>query len=206
MTGSDENPTSQLDSFREDILAGLARSQKTIPSRWLYDDRGCELFERITCVEDYYPTRTETAILRDHTEAIREFCGTHSTVVEYGAGAGIKTEILLATLNCPVAYVPIDIAGDFLGVTVARLKTTFPQLPMRPVVADFTRDFDLPTQHAGSGGARVAFFPGSTIGNLEPDEATAFLRRARSLLGEGGALVLGVDLKKDHGRLHDAYN
>jgi L-histidine N-alpha-methyltransferase len=148
---------SRLNSFREDVLAGLAGPQKALPSRWLYDDRGCEPFEQITCVDDDYPTRTETAILRVHAKEMGSFCGAHSTVLEHGAGATIKTEILLDALNSPAGYSPIDIADEFLVATVARLKNRFPELSIRPVIVDFTREVDIPAQPAANG-ARVAFF------------------------------------------------
>ena len=118
--------TRQLEAFRADVLLGLSGGQKTLPCRWLYDDRGCDLFEEITRLEEYYPTRTETAILRDHAQEIADFCGEEAVLLEYGAGAGIKTEILIDALDRPRLYVPIDIAGDFLDLTVVRMRQRFP--------------------------------------------------------------------------------
>ena len=187
--------TQQLEAFRADVAMGLSRGQKTLPSRWLYDNHGCELFEEITRLDEYYPTRTETDILRDHAREIADFCGEEAVLLEYGAGAGIKTEILIDALDRPRLYVPIDIAGDFLDVTVLRMRQRFPNLETLPVVADFTCDFDIP--RGVPRGRRSAFFPGSTMGNLDPHEAERFLGRIRRHVGWRGAAIIGVDLKKD---------
>jgi dimethylhistidine N-methyltransferase len=194
----------QSEAFREDVLAGLGQSQKTLPSRWLYDDRGCELFEEITQLDEYYPTRTETAILRQHAPEIADFCGEYAIVLEYGAGAGIKTEILISALHSPRLYVPIDIAGSFLDHTVARFRRRFPGLPTKPIVADFTAAFALPAWIPE--GRRLAFFPGSTIGNLNAVEIAAFLRRLRRQAGADGRAIIGVDMKKDLQVLIAAYD
>jgi L-histidine N-alpha-methyltransferase len=196
--------TLQLEAFRADVASGLSGSQKTLPSRWLYDDRGCKLFEEITRLDEYYPTRTETAILRDKAREIAEFCGEKAVLLEYGAGAGIKTEILIDALERPRSYVPIDIAGDFLDETVVRMRQRFPDLETFPVVADFTSDFDIP--RTVPRGRRSAFFPGSTIGNLDAEETKRFLRRVRRHVGWRGAAIIGVDLKKDVPTLLAAYD
>jgi dimethylhistidine N-methyltransferase len=194
----------QRDAFRDDVIAGLSRTPKTLPSRWLYDDRGCRLFEEITQLEEYYPTRTETAILRDHAAAMARFCGAAPVLVEYGAGAAVKTTILLEALR-PRLYVPVDIAGDFLAQSAARIARRFPGLPICPVIADFTADFDLPAD-LPAGASRCGFFPGSTIGNLDAAETSAFLHRMRAQLGPGGTALIGVDLRKDLGTLLAAYD
>jgi L-histidine N-alpha-methyltransferase len=196
--------TEQREAFRADVLSGLSQSQKTLPSRWLYDDRGSELFEEITRLEEYYPTRTETAILSEHAREIADFCGPKTVLLEYGAGAGVKTEILIRALKAPRLYVPIDIAGDFLEQTVARFQQRFSELRVQPVVSDFTADFPLPAWIPE--GRRVAFFPGSTIGNLSAVEAGAFLQRLRRQVGQDGAALIGVDLKKDLNVLQAAYD
>ena len=196
--------TRQLEDFRADVVSGLSRLQKTLPSRWLYDDRGCEIFEAITQLDEYYPTRTETAILRENAREIAEFCGERAVLLEYGPGAAIKTEILIAALDRPRLYVPIDIAGDFLDETVARLRRRFPALETLPVVADFTRDFDIP--RSAPRARRSAFFPGSTIGNLDAQETRLFLRRVRRHVGWSGTAIIGVDLKKDVAALLAAYD
>jgi dimethylhistidine N-methyltransferase len=194
----------QSEAFRSDVLAGLAQTQKTLPSRWLYDDRGSELFEAITQLDEYYPTRTETAILNARAADIARFCGERATVLEYGAGAGIKTEILFNALRVPRLYVPIDIAGDFLDQTVTRFRRRFPNLLTKSIIADFTAEFELPAWLPS--GRRVAFFPGSTIGNLDGAETSAFLQRIRRHVGEDGAAIIGVDLKKALSVLIPAYD
>jgi len=196
--------TRQHEAFRGDVIAGLSGARKTLPSRWLYDDEGSQLFERITALPEYYPTRTETAILREHADELAAFCGPDAAVLEYGAGAGIKTEILLDALQTPRVYVPIDIAGDFLEQTAMRMRPRFPDIEMRPVVADFTADFDLPRGIPGP--HRLAFFPGSTIGNLDGAETSAFLEQVHRHVGAQGAAIIGVDLRKDLPTLLAAYD
>jgi dimethylhistidine N-methyltransferase len=197
------------EAFRADVLEGLSHPQKSLPSRWLYDDRGSALFEDITRLEEYYPTRTETAILRRHIAEIADFCGERALVLEYGAGAGVKTEILLDALREPRLYVPIDIAGDFLSLTIERIRRRYPHLGTQPVIADFSQDFALPANLPE--GPRAGFFPGSTIGNLDRRQAVAFLRRMRRHVHAGGAqtgggAIIGVDLKKDLSTLLAAYD
>jgi dimethylhistidine N-methyltransferase len=195
----------QRDAFRLDVLQGLARPQKSLPSRWLYDARGCELFEQITTLPEYYPTRTETAILQEHAADISEFCGRHANLIEYGAGAGIKTEIVVGALDQPRSYVPIDIAAGFLDLTAARFRQRFTNLAVNPVVADFTSELSLPSRVLGEG-RRVAFFPGSTIGNLNAQSAGLLLQRMRRQVGAHGAAIIGVDLRKDLSILLPAYD
>jgi len=194
----------QLEAFRADVAFGLSQERKRLPSRWLYDIRGCEIFEDITRLEEYYPTRTEAAILRDNAREIADFCGENAVLFEYGAGAGIKTEILIEALDRPKLYVPIDIAGEFLDETVVRMRQRFPDLQTLPVVADFTREFEIP--RGVPGGARCAFFPGSTMGNLDAHESQRFLRQVRRHVGARGTAIIGVDLKKDLRTLLPAYD
>jgi dimethylhistidine N-methyltransferase len=190
-------------AFRSDVLRGLSAPRKMLPARWLYDDEGSALFEAITGLPEYYPTRTETAILAASAPEIAQFVGPGAILVEYGAGAALKTEILLRGL-APRAYVPIDIAADFLAASAARIEARFPGLAVRPFVADFTADFELPADLPP--GRRVGFFPGSTIGNLAAEEAADFLRRMTAHVGPGGAGLIGVDLKKDLETLLAAYD
>ena len=199
-----EEKLGQHEAFRADVLAGLAQRQKTLPSRWLYDDRGSELFEDITRLDEYYLTRTETAILRRHAGEMADLCGEGVALLEYGAGAAIKTEILIDALHAPRMYAPIDIAADFLAQTVARIRDRFPELPTRPIIADFTADFDIPADIPKE--SRAAFFPGSTIGNLGQSEAAALLRRMRQHAGSQGKAIIGVDLRKDVKTLIAAYD
>ena len=196
--------TRQRDAFRADVLTSLSQRQKTLPSRWLYDDRGSALFEEITGLEEYYPTRTETGILRRYAADIAGFCGDDAVLLEYGAGAGIKSEILIDALEAPRLYVPIDIAADFLDQTAERIGARFPYLTTHPIVADFTADFDIPA--AIPTARRAAFFPGSTIGNLDPDEVAAFLARMRRHVMRRGKAIIGVDLRKDIATLTAAYD
>ena len=195
----------QREAFRADALAGLSAPRKTLPSRWLYDDRGSELFEEITRLPEYYPTRTETGILRENAAEMARFCGRRAVLIEYGAGAGVKTELLLGALDSPALYAPVDIAGDFLAMAAERIERRFPYVEIRPVVADFTDDFDLPADLPKLP-PRVAFFPGSTIGNLAPPDAVDLLARMRAHVGPRGRAIVGVDLKKDLATLLAAYD
>ncbi|MDB5846861.1 MAG: egtD [Rhodoferax sp.] len=196
--------TLQNAAFRDDVIEGLSRPQKTLPSRWLYDDIGSALFEDITQLAEYYPTRTETAILRRFAGDIAAFTGPNAVVIEYGAGAGVKTKLVLDALDSPAAYVPVDIAGDFLAMTVHRMNMTFPAMRTWPVVADFTTEFRLPSGLPA--GRRMAFFPGSTLGNLDTTQAELFLRRMRHHVGLQGRAVIGIDLLKDVDTLRAAYD
>ena len=199
-----ESKLSQHEAFRADVLAGLAQRQKSLPSRWLYDQRGSELFEEITGLDEYYLTRIETAILRRHAGEMAALCDEHAVLLEYGAGAGIKSEILIDALKAPRVYAPIDIAADFLASMVERIGDRFPELTTRPIITDFTVDFDIPADIPAY--PRAAFFPGSTLGNLGGSEAAALLRRMREHVGEGGAAIIGVDLRKDVETLIAAYD
>jgi dimethylhistidine N-methyltransferase len=198
------NHIGQFEALSADVVDGLAQRQKTLASRWLYDDLGCELFEEITKLEEYYPTRLETAILHAHAGEIADFSGENVFLLEYGAGAGVKTEILVDALRSPRFYIPIDIAGDFLDQTVARFRRRFPNIPAKAIVSDFTAPFPLPAWIAA--GRRLAFFPGSTIGNLNADEVAVFLRRLRRQVGAEGHAIIGVDMKKDLQTLISAYD
>ncbi|MGJ8478677.1 L-histidine N(alpha)-methyltransferase [Sphingobium yanoikuyae] len=190
-------------AFRRDILAGLARSPKATPPIWFYDRRGSELFENITDLPEYYPTRTETALLAGHGDDFAAAIGPGRAVVEFGAGSARKTPHLLRAIN-PAAYVPIDISGDFLRTSSAELASVFPGLPVLPLVGDFTGTLALPD--AIDGLPRLGFFPGSTIGNSEPDTAVDLLRAMRRLLGDEAMLLIGMDRIKDRDRLIAAYD
>ena len=199
-----ESKLSQHEAFRADVLAGLSQRQKTLPSRWLYDQRGSELFEEITRLDEYYLTRTETAILRAHAEEMAALCGDGGVLLEYGAGAAIKSEILINALHAPHVYAPIDIAADFLAETIERFRDRFPDLPVRPIITDFTADFDIPADVPAR--PRAAFFPGSTLGNLGTSDAAALLRRMREHVGRSGKAIIGVDLRKEVETLIAAYD
>lgn len=192
-------------AFREAVLVGLSHCPRAIPAKFLYDARGSTLFDRICETPEYYPTRTETAILRRCAGEIAREVGPGCALIEFGSGSSVKSRLLIESLRDLRAYVPIDISGEHLQGTVRTLRRDYPGLVVEPVCADYMELRSLPPR-LSSIRPRLGFFPGSTIGNLIPDEARAFLRRARALLGEDGALVLGLDLKKDARRLHEAYN
>jgi dimethylhistidine N-methyltransferase len=189
--------------FRSDVLTGLAQPQKAIPARWFYDRRGSELFEEITHLPEYYPTRAEVEILGDRCRQIALAVGEGRTVVEFGAGSATKTPLLLDRI-APASYVPVDISGEFLRESCRALAERYPDLPIVPVEADFTHPITLPESVEGCG--RLGFFPGSTIGNLGPAAAVDLLRAMRVTLGEGGMLLIGMDLIKQSSVLIDAYD
>lgn len=191
--------------FREAVLSGLSTVPRAIPAKFLYDARGSALFDAICELPEYYLTRTETEILRQCVGEISALAGPGCALIEYGSGSSVKSRLLIEAMRDLRAYVPVDISRQHLDATAARLRRDYPGLRVEPVSADYMTLARLPVD-LGDARRRIGFFPGSTIGNLIPDEATAFLRRARGLLGEAGAMVLGVDLKKDPRRLHDAYN
>jgi dimethylhistidine N-methyltransferase len=190
-------------AFRADVLAGLAEPQKAIPARWFYDDAGSELFEEITRLPEYYPTRAETEILQTRAAEIARLIGPGRAVVEFGSGSSVKTPLLLSAIQ-PSAYVPLDIAGDFLRASSAALAAKFPGLPVLPVEADFMRRVELPGEVADL--PKLGFFPGSTIGNMIARTATDLLRSMRATLGEGAMLLIGMDLVKDERVLLAAYD
>jgi L-histidine N-alpha-methyltransferase len=197
----------QRAQFARDVLAGLAQPHKSIPCTWLYDHRGSELFERITRVPEYYPTRNETWILERCAAQIAQLAGPHATVIELGAGSGRKTPLLLDALEAPAAYVPIDISAQFLAESVATLRARFPSLDIEPVVADFTRLTALPqVVQRRQTGRCVVFFPGSTIGNFTPEQAIGLLDRVGQAAGRDALLVIGADSTHDPAVLIPAYD
>src|SRR5690554_3690992 len=194
-------PTSQ---FLSDVVDGLTRPQKRLPCKYLYDDRGSQLFNAICELPEYYPTRTELALTERFAPEIAQRIGECANLIELGAGSGLKTRTLLAHLDDPAAYIPVDISSHELARCVRAISKQFPDLTVEPVVADYTGDWSLPRL---SRSARSLFyFPGSTIGNFEPDAAREFLAGKAALAGPEGALLIGVDLKKDPSILEAAYN
>lgn len=190
-------------AFRADVLAGLSARPRAIPARWFYDQRGSELFEAITELPEYYPTRTETAILRRACGQVAERIGAGGAVVEFGSGSSTKTPILLGAV-APAAYVPIDISGDFLRASSAALAADFPDVEVLPLEADFLRPLTLPGEVADA--RKLGFFPGSTIGNMVPAQAVDLLRAMRGSLGPGAHLLIGMDRVKDPAVLVAAYD
>ena len=190
-------------AFRADVLAGLAEPIPAIPARWLYDRRGSELFDAITRLPSYYPTRTETALLEQVMPEIDALCDANCAVVELGSGSSTKTPLLLQGIK-PKAYVPVDISGDYLRESAGRVDEQFPGIDVHPVEADFTKRFALPKEIAEL--PRLGFFPGSTIGNFVPRSATDLLRLFRDILGTGAKLLIGMDRVKPIERLLAAYD
>ncbi len=189
--------------FRADVLAGLSRPQKRLPAKYFYDAAGSRLFDRICELPEYYPTRTELGILGRSAPAMADWCGPDSLLIELGAGSLTKVRYLLDHLERAAGFVPVDVSGDHLRAAARALADDYPALAVRPLVADFTAPFALPPLLARR---RVVYFPGSTIGNFEPAEADALLRRVARLVGPDGGLILGVDLRKPVGVLEAAYN
>jgi dimethylhistidine N-methyltransferase len=185
-------------NFLQDVIAGLSLPQKSLPPKYFYDDAGSRLFERICRLPEYYLTRAELAITRNNIASIARFAGKGCELIEYGSGESLKTRLLIRALR-PAAYLPVDISEAALRGAQARLSREFPWLDIVPVNGDFSRPLDLPRARA----RRVVYFPGSTVGNLTPDEAHAFLSMTR---GQARLMLVGVDLRKDANVLHAAYN
>ena len=192
------------EGMREEVLRGLRGTPKTLPPKLFYDATGAELFERICALPEYYLTRAELEILRAHVGEIAAAAGAGRALIEYGSGAGVKVRLLLDALESPLAYVPIDVSAEQLARVSAELAADYPHVAVRSLCADYTRPLALPPLPPAS--RRLAFFPGSTIGNFHPTEAAAFLRRVRRTVGRDGALVLGVDRRKDARVLEAAYD
>jgi dimethylhistidine N-methyltransferase len=195
----------ELVSFRDAVLSGLAQHPKTIPPTYFYDARGSELFDQICRLPEYYPTRTEIGILSRYAGEIAMCIGAGAQIVEYGSGSSDKVRIVLDALEDPVAYVPVDISGEYLGGVADRLASDYAGLEVTAVVADYRRPFAVPAPRRRALN-RASLFTGSTIGNFSPEEALSFLRHAARRLSGGGALVIGADLRKDPNILHAAYN
>ncbi len=200
---SDYAPTTG--SFRDEVLAGLSAEPKTLPCKYFYDARGATLFERICELSEYYPTRVELGIMEGHVREMAALLGPRCLVIEYGSGAGKKIRMLLRHLQDPAGYVPIDISKEQLLTEARALGASFPDLEILPVAADYTGDYAIPIPSRPPA-RRVVYFPGSTIGNFDPPSARAFLRHVAEQCGPGGALLIGVDLRKDPEILHRAYN
>jgi dimethylhistidine N-methyltransferase len=194
------------DNVRAEVLAGLASARKTLPCKLFYNERGSQLFDAICELPEYYPTRTELAIMREYGHEMADAMGRRTLLVEYGSGSSLKTRMLLDHLPDAAGYVPIDISRSHLLHAARALAASYPHIPVRPVCADYTRPLWLPTFKEEWPARVVAYFPGSTIGNFEPEQALAFLKSVRATCGRGSGLLIGVDLKKDPALLHAAYN
>ncbi|HEU4352389.1 MAG TPA: L-histidine N(alpha)-methyltransferase [Burkholderiales bacterium] len=189
----------ELESFRDDVVAGLSAPQKFLPPKYFYDAAGSRLFARICRLPEYYVTRAELALTRRHLAAIARFAGRGCQLIEYGSGEGLKSRLLIRAVR-PAVYVPIDISQDALDAAARRLAREFPGLRIHRLLGDFSRPIDIPVRR---GMPSVVYFPGSTIGNLTPEEAHAFLSMSR---GIAARMLVGIDLRKDPAVLHAAYN
>jgi dimethylhistidine N-methyltransferase len=198
-------PAERSDELIDDVLAGLKKPQKELSAVWFYDRLGSFLFESICELPEYYLTRTEIAIMRDHAPEMAQHIGRDAALIELGSGTSLKTRLLLDQIETPTAYVPVDIAREHLYDAAASLAQDYPPLRIIPVCADFTQPFDLPALVA-SAPRRVVYFPGSTIGNFEPSRAQRLLTLIREMIGSTGAVLVGVDLRKDPRVLHRAYD
>lgn len=198
-------PQADTAEFSADVVTGLGAARKRLPAKYFYDGVGSRLFERITDLPEYYPTRTEIRILRDHGADIAKLIPPGAALVEFGSGSSKKARILLAAAQALACYVPVDICGEMIEQEAVELRADFPALKVLPVVADICFPFELPLE-AKAASVRVGFFPGSTIGNFEPHEAASFLRNAAQILGPGATLIVGADLIKATEILNAAYN
>ncbi|HXX07195.1 MAG TPA: L-histidine N(alpha)-methyltransferase [Pseudolabrys sp.] len=192
-------------TFETDVIEGLRSMPKTLPAKYFYDATGSQLFERITELPEYYPTRCEISMLRDHAADIAKLIPQGAALVEFGSGSSKKARILLRAAPKLAAYVPVDICREMIEQEAAELRRDFLQLKVLPVTADICKPFNLPDE-AKAAPVRVGFFPGSTIGNFEPHETSAFLRNSADILGAGATLIIGVDLVKPAEVLNAAYN
>jgi len=195
----------ETSTFESDVIEGLRSMPKSLPAKYFYDAAGSQLFERITELPEYYPTRCEIKMLRDHAADIAKLIPQGAALVEFGSGSSKKARIMLRAAPKLAAYVPVDICREMIEQEAAELRRDFPELKVLPVTADICKPFELPDE-AKAAPARVGFFPGSTIGNFEPHEASAFLRNAADILGAGARLIVGVDLIKSAEVLNAAYN
>ena len=197
--------TEEQQQMLDDAIAGLSAPEKSLPSKYFYDEEGSRIFDEITELEEYYPTRTETLIMRSHGAEMAEMLGPEVLLVEYGSGSSVKTRLLLEQMQDMAGYVPVDISGDYLQQVAAGLQADFPHIEVTPVTADFTQPFSLP-ETSTSPRRVVTYFPGSTIGNYAPKDAVKILKHMASLCSETGGVLIGADLRKPVHRLLDAYN
>lgn len=202
----DLHETKEQDSFRADVLAGLAMPQKTIPPKYLYDAKGSSLFDQICDLDEYYLTRAEVGLLKRHANEMAMLLGSRCLLIEFGSGSSLKSRVLLNALKSPAAYMPIDISRAALLQSANELASDFPSLNISAVCADFTVPLTLPDRLCSGASRRVGFFPGSTIGNFDPPDALRLLKRIGALLRPKGRLLIGIDLLKSPTLLEPAYN
>ena len=207
MTNTATTPETEaaLHTMLSDVVEGLSQNRKTLPSKYFYDERGSKLFDDICELDEYYVTRTETALIQQQVGDIAAAVGSNALLVEYGSGSSLKTRLLLRNLIAPAGYVPIDISGDYLSQVGHSLQAEFPHIEIMPVVADFTKSFEVPSPTSKES-RRVIYFPGSTIGNFRREDAMALLVGMAENAGAYGGVLIGVDLDKDRDVLRAAYN
>lgn len=191
-------------SMIEEVIDGLRKDQKTLPSKYFYDERGSQLFDEITELEEYYPTRTESKILEDNVKEIANYLGEEVLLIEPGSGSSSKTKILLSNMDNICCYIPMDISGDYLNKIAEQLRIEFPRISILPLAADYTKPFELPESSPDA--RKVVFYPGSTIGNFKKEKVEQFLKVIHDIIGKDGAFLIGVDLKKETSILEAAYN
>lgn len=201
-----QNLEPSVDEFRANVIGGLSERQKTLPCKFLYDERGSQIFDEICDVPEYYPTRTERLILERHARDIAALTGPKARLIEFGSGAGTKIRLLLRALERPAAYLPVEISREYMIAAAQDLARSFPDLTIAPVCADYTQPFTLPDIPEAEHEATLGFFPGSTIGNFTRAEAVDFLKVTHDLMGSGAVMIIGVDLVKDLDVLRAAYN
>jgi dimethylhistidine N-methyltransferase len=197
--------TSRSDALSSEVLEGLKKTPKELSPVWFYDELGSFLFDSICDLPEYYITRTELQIMREHADEMTTHIGPNAALIEFGSGTSLKTRLLLDRLSSPAAYIPVDIAREHLLDAAGMLARDYPELRIIPVCADFTQSFDLPSA-VFSATKRVVYFPGSTLGNFKRDEAQALLKRMRDMIGKAGAVLIGIDLRKDPQVLERAYD
>ena len=188
----------------EEVVTGLSQQQKSLPSKFFYDEKGSKLFDDITELDEYYPTRTERRILENNITEIAEYLGEKVLLIEPGSGSSSKTKILLSNMENICCYIPMDISGDYLIKVAEQLRAEFPKIQILPLSADYTKPFDLPESSPDA--RKVVFYPGSTIGNFKMEKVHQFLKVIHDIIGKDGAFLIGVDLKKDIEVLKAAYN
>ncbi len=196
----------KLSDFRQEVLVGLSKPQKSIPPKFFYDKQGSEIFEQICELEEYYPTRTELAIFKQHCEEIAALMGENCLIVEYGSGSSEKIRIFLDVLKNPSAYMPIDISKEHMLRASEEVARAYPKLDVLSVCGDYTQKLILPVYEKKPVKTKVIFFPGNTIGNLDYADAVELFSQAATLVGSGGGMLIGIDMKKDPQILHAAYN
>jgi len=201
----DEENSAEAQMFMSEVLNGLTSKPKTLPCKYFYDKRGSELFDKICELPEYYPTRVELEIMQDFAGQMADMIGPEAEIIEMGSGSSLKTRLLLEKLDNPTAYVPVDISAEHLEETVQDLSDEFPEVPVMPVAADFTRSFDIP-EPPNPPRKEVIYFPGSTIGNFKPRQATKILSEMGDMLNSNSGLLIGVDLRKQKRLLETAYN